>query len=112
MWIWGDRRMSGDLGGLGRDGGMGAVLCRFESERRSSRVLCGFERDRRRKGVVCGLGSDRFIEPEEAYMRKFTDINEFLHERGHHIDLIWEAFVNEIFNGPNKVEKNMFQLFR
>jgi hypothetical protein len=53
----------------------------------------------------------QFTTPERKYWQKFADVNEFLHERGHLIDMIWVGFTNAIFDGNDKIEKAMFDSF-
>jgi hypothetical protein len=53
----------------------------------------------------------QFTEPEQDYLEKFKEINEFLHERGHLIDMIWVGFTNIIFDGNDEIEKAMVKVF-
>jgi hypothetical protein len=53
----------------------------------------------------------QFTDAEKNYLKQFADINEFLHERGHLIDMIWVGFTNTIFDGDDEIEKGLFKIF-
>jgi hypothetical protein len=52
-----------------------------------------------------------FTPAEKEYFDEYPDISEFLHGRGQLIDLVWNSFVEKLFDGKDKDEKDLFGSF-